>query len=121
MRDRGDVNGSQHAGAATFTGVSLSQKLSVAVAGTAGDDNFYVRRNGTNLDIWRNLDGSGQPAQSVDVDETASLSLDGGAGNDAFVLDSSGGNPFLPTGTSTISGVAGNDIVRLIGLQARHW
>ncbi len=102
---------------ATFTGVLLSQKLSVSLAGTAGDDNYYVRRNGSNVDIWRNADGSGPPVQSVDVDETGTLSLNGAEGNDTFILDASGGAPFLAPGADVINGAGGNDVVRLIGLS----
>jgi endoglucanase len=100
---------------ATLGNMTLTSKLSAALAGTGGNDSYYVRRNGNRLEVWRNTDGGGVAAASYDSDDYSSFSLDGGGGDDRFVLDFSGGDPLLASG-NTMAGQAGNDVVRLIGL-----
>jgi len=101
---------------AYFDSAGLLPKVTLSLSGTVGDDNYYVKRDGVKLQVWRNLDGSGPPEQSTDYDDLGAISLGGGDGNDTFVLDFSGG-PVIPIpGVNNLDGQGGNDLVRLLGL-----
>jgi hypothetical protein len=102
-------------GSLTGTGsTTLNITAPTVFSGTASADSFYFRRNGTNLDIWTNGDGTAPPTYSVSFAAVSSLSFAGNGGNDRLTIDASAGNPIPPGGVS-FDGGDGADILAVIG------
>ncbi len=58
------------------------------------NDDVYIRRNGSNVNIWVNADNTGDPTIIMPLSETAGGWLIGtGDGDDTITLDYTGGNP----------------------------
>jgi hypothetical protein len=94
-----------------------NQAIAVAptvYTGTAGNDVYYLKRNGSNLDIWVGNGGTGAPTYSAAYASIASLTFNGNAGDDVLTVDTSGGNP-IPSGGVTFDGGADTDTFAAIG------
>jgi hypothetical protein len=82
----------------------------INLTGTAGNDNWYLKRSGDQVQVFNNADGSGTPASTHALG--SNFSLAGGAGDDTVTIDLSGGD--IGLGSFTIQGDAGTDQVRLV-------
>jgi hypothetical protein len=77
-------------------------------------DSYYLKRNGSNLDIWINGHGTGAPTYSLAYASLSALTFNGNGGNDALTIDASVGNPIPASGISFDGGV-GIDSVAIVG------
>src|SRR5262249_2294258 len=82
--------------------------------GTAGNDQYYLKRSGSNLQIWVG-DGSGSPTYTIDASMINSLTFNGNDGNDTVTIDNSGGNAIPGGGVSFDGGAGTGDNLVVIG------
>ena len=87
----------------------------LSVKGTDGDDIWYVRRDGDNLNIWPTADASGTPI-TLSYATSNGLTFQGLGGNDTLILERSGGD--LPALLNFQSGGDPGDVLVLQGGQA---
>ncbi len=89
----------------------------LTITGSAGNDVFVLERNATHpwlLDVYQFLEGELQPALpsfSVPYLSLTSININGGLGNDRFVIDPAAGAIFA--GTITVAGGGGSDTLEL--------
>jgi hypothetical protein len=57
-----------------------------SIAGTTASDNFYVRVNGSNFEVFTVIPPSGTPTYTVPVNEISSLTISGDTGNDVVEI-----------------------------------
>ena len=62
--------------------------------GTAGDDTYYIRRNGTNLEVFAGSTPTGNPAFTYAAD-SSSFTFNGNGGNDKLIVDFTNGSPLI--------------------------
>jgi hypothetical protein len=93
-----------------FDQVKIQQGASgITLTGTAGNDNWHLKRNGTQVEVRNNADGSGAPVSTHALGEA--LTLNGLDGDDTVTVDMSGGD--INLASLTITGANGTDKVRL--------
>jgi hypothetical protein len=86
------------------TDASKSFKITgTFIQGTAAADTWYVRINGSNLEIFQSIPPTGSPTYVAALSDISSLTFDGAGGND--VLEIAGVLPFVPV----FNGGAGSD------------
>ncbi|HEV8292740.1 MAG TPA: lamin tail domain-containing protein, partial [Tepidisphaeraceae bacterium] len=85
------------------------------VDGTAGDDTYYIRRNGANLEVFAGTGPIGSPAFTFSAD-SSSFTFNGNGGNDKLIVDFSSGAPLI-SGNIIYSGGAqtSSDTLTVIG------
>jgi hypothetical protein len=79
----------------------------VTVSGNASNNVIYLRRDGSNLDEWIDASqpGQGTPTHVDSFAGASSLSIQGGGGSDAIIIDQTGGNIFTtPTAVANAGG-----------------
>ncbi|MFI5377902.1 MAG: fibronectin type III domain-containing protein [Tepidisphaerales bacterium] len=107
-----------------FTGSALSDPTdaidltttSAILTGTAGNDNWYIRRSPTDADvvqIYNAASVTGTP-RTCTRSQLRSLIINAGAGDDTVTLDYSHGSP-LKDGALLFNADAGQDTVKLAG------
>ncbi|HEV8606951.1 MAG TPA: lamin tail domain-containing protein, partial [Tepidisphaeraceae bacterium] len=74
------------------------------VDGSAGDDTYYIRLNGANMEVFAGSTPTGQPAYTFSAD-SPSFTFNGNAGNDKLIVDFSNGAP-LTSGNIIFAGGA---------------
>jgi hypothetical protein len=79
------------------------QVTTTSITGTTGNDNFYVRINGSNFEVFTSIPPTGLPTYTVPITDISSLSITGDTGND--VVEVGTPLPFDPIFT----GGAGTD------------
>jgi EAL domain-containing protein (putative c-di-GMP-specific phosphodiesterase class I)/GH25 family lysozyme M1 (1,4-beta-N-acetylmuramidase) len=58
------------------------------ITGSAADDSYYIRRDGTLLKVWESALPVGQPTHSIELaDMNGTLTIDAGGGNDALTVN----------------------------------
>jgi hypothetical protein len=82
------------------------------LAGTSASDNFYLRRQGSQLQIFLASQPGPQPDYTLDLANLTNLTIDGGDGNDTLTLDLSGGD-FIPANL-LFKGGAHSDTVKVL-------
>ena len=80
------------------------------IAGTGGDDAFFIRAVGADLEIFTSAEPTGEPAYRGPLAALTDLTIDAGDGDDLMVLAS-------PVGMSLVGG-AGQDRAELRGTAA---
>src|SRR5205823_7656377 len=65
--------------------------------GTTGNDNFYVRVNGSAFEVFTSIPPTGSATYSVPISDISSLSITGDTGNDVVELGTT--LPFDPVFT----------------------
>jgi hypothetical protein len=83
-------------------------------SGGAGSDTYYLKRSGSNLNIWVGSSGVGTPTYSVASSAITSLTFSGNGGDDLLTIDASAGNP-IGSGGISFNGGDGADTLNLIG------
>lgn len=87
-----------------------------AIQGTAGNDTYYIRVNGSNLEVFATATPTGVPIFSAPLIEVPSLTINGVDGNDSVEI--AGALPFVPTfngGTGTDRLIISAGLRRLTG------
>jgi hypothetical protein len=90
----------------------------MTVTGTAGSDTFLVRREGNNLKVYANADGTGTPVTDRPFAGVSSVTIDTLAGDDTIILDFAGVDfdtaRFVPAGGFTVNaGEGAADVLRI--------
>jgi hypothetical protein len=95
---------------------AVSGAISLPITGAAGNDTYYLKRNGSLLEIYNNATGTGTPILRDQFVYYESLHFNTGDGNDRVIIDRAGGNP-LPAGGVFVDGAAASasDVVQIIG------
>ena len=83
----------------------------VTLAGTAGADTFFLRRSGSNINVFANDAGSGTPAQVIPGG--TGITVEALAGDDVIVIDQGGGDVVVP-GQLVVRGGDGKDTLRFL-------
>jgi hypothetical protein len=73
------------------------------IQGTSGDDHYYIRVNGSNLEVFTSAAPNGVPVFSAPLMDVSGLTVHGAAGNDTVEI--AGNLPFTPL----FNGGAGTD------------
>jgi hypothetical protein len=82
--------------------------------GSGASDTYYLKRNGSNLNIWVGSNGIGTPTYSTLYSSITSLTFNGNGGSDLLTIDASAGNP-IPSGGISFDGGADADTLTFIG------
>jgi hypothetical protein len=90
---------------------------SITFDGTDQNDRYFLKRNGSNLQVWVGSNGVGAPSYSVAYTSVASLIFEGAGGDDSLTIDTSAGNPIPTSGISFDAG-AGIDTAAINGSSA---
>jgi hypothetical protein len=95
---------------------AVSGAVSLPISGSTGNDTYYVKRNGSLLEIYNNATGTGTPILRDQFVYYESLNFNTGGGDDRVIVDRTGGDP-VPTGGVFVDGAAASasDIVQIIG------
>jgi hypothetical protein len=84
------------------------------LSASSGDDTILLRRNGNNLELFRQNPPVGTPAISQLVDAAPSLTLDLLGGDDKIIIDFTGGNP-IPAGGLFLDAGGGVNTLSFVG------
>jgi hypothetical protein len=96
----------------------VSGSIPTSYVGTSAADSWYLKRNGTNLEIWvGGTGGVGSPTYSLAYSSAGALSFSGQAGADALTIDNSAGNA-IPTAGVSFDGGADSDTFKFIGTSS---
>ena len=72
--------------------VTVVSPLITTITGSAADDNYYVKRDGTLLKVWESALPVGPPAHSIELaDMNGTLTIDLGGGNDMLTVNAGPG------------------------------
>src|SRR5258706_997804 len=77
--------------------IDTFQVTTSSIAGSTGNDNFYVRVNGSAFEVFLSIPPTGSPTYTVPITDISSLSITGDLGNDVVELGTT--LPFDPVFT----------------------
>ncbi|MBC8107555.1 MAG: PQQ-dependent sugar dehydrogenase, partial [Anaerolineae bacterium] len=110
------VRSTNPAGTSNFAGANIPT-IPTAFNGTAAPDIFFVRRNGTNINVWIGSNGAGSPTYVFDAATAPLLTFNGNDGADTLTLDHTLGS-VIPTAGLHFNGGNGADTLAFVGSSA---
>jgi Ca2+-binding RTX toxin-like protein len=66
--------------------IDTFQVTTTSIQGTTGNDNFYVRVNGSAFEVFTSIPPTGSPTYTVPITDISSLAIAGDLGNDVVEL-----------------------------------
>jgi hypothetical protein len=91
--------------------VDVPAAIPTTFNGSSAADQYFLRRNGANIDLWIGGNGSGTPNYSIQRSAAPALVFNGNEGNDTLTIEASTAGDALPPGGVTFNGGIDDDLI----------